>query len=755
MAMAPRAHSSWVKSVRGFAWGHLPREPRLVAALWAGVIFLVGVILLSAALAPGRYELKTGQIAPEDIVATRAIVDRVATDRARQTAAAQVPDQYQIDPQTTSDAEATAAAVFAAIREAGAAPGSRESRETALSDACATYGVRFPAAAMEAAFAASTSTIDSLESQLRTVIETTMGSGVKREYLDAAKAQAGTRIDELGLTSGQESLLRTITGAVIVQNMEFNAAATQAKREEAMSAVARVEILKGQVIVRGGDIVHGDHLSVLQDLGLLRDRPAWGAVFGLALIMLLLEGAVVLYLNRFDRAIINSGRRLSLVCLLALLTIILAAVTRPFSAYFIPVATGTILMAILLDVRLATFMAFILGPFVGLMAGNDLGYAIVAVVGGLAGVYAVSRLGQRSDLIRAGLLVAAANAVAIAAVSNLTGRSLFELATLKDLLWGMGNGVASGVLAVGCLPFLEDVFGILTSVKLMELANPNQPLLRRLLMEAPGTYHHSIIVGNLAEAATAEVGGNTALVRVGAYYHDIGKARRPYFFVDNQFGGDSPHEKIAPSLSALIITSHVRDGVAMAEEANLPGEVVDLIQQHHGDSLVSYFYSRATENGDAESVAEEDFRYDGPLPQTREAAILMLADASEAAVRSLTKATPGRIEGVVRKVVKDRLDDGQLEHSPLTLQDLDRIAGIFSRVLAGIHHRRIEYPDWASDIRARGLRNGKAAASVRANGGKPANGGRPGNGGKPANGGRPAQGGRPGKAAPNGEKRVG
>jgi putative nucleotidyltransferase with HDIG domain len=302
--------------------------------------------------------------------------------------------------------------------------------------------------------------------------------------------------------------------------------------------------------------------------------------------------------------------------------------------------------------------------------------------------------------------VAGANAAAIIGVDALAGQGVFELATFRDMLWGLGNGMGSAVLTIGLLPFLESFFGVLTAVNLLELANPNRPLLHKLLMEAPGTYHHSIIVGNLAEAAAVEIGGNTALVRVGALYHDIGKTKRPYFFIDNQFGGENPHDKISPSLSALIITSHVRDGVAMAQEAGLPQEVVDLIHQHHGNSLVSYFYTRATENGGAEQVIEDDFRYDCPRPQTREAAILMLADSCEAAVRSLTKAPPGRIEAVVRKIIKDRLDDGQLEQSPLTFKDLDRIATVFTKILAGTFHKRIEYPD-SLELRGRPARNGK------------------------------------------------
>lgn len=746
--MAP-ARSDWVKALRGFAGAHFPRDPRWAAALWAGVIFIAGTLLLSASLTPRHYDLRAGQVSPQTIAAPRTVVDRAETAKNRQAAAAQVPDQYEIDPQTTSDADAAVAAVFAVVRQTASAQGtSYSARASSLAEACSAYGISLGDSAIAAALNASAETVDHLESQLRSIVQAIMQAGVKREYLDAARGQADRRVAELGLTYGESSFLRAVADVVIVPNMVFNAAETQAKREQAMAAVPPVEILKGQVIVRAGDVVSEEQIAVLEDLGLLRNRPAWGALFGICLVLALLVGAVGLYLYLFDRELLLDPRQLSLLGLLTLMTVVLAGAARGFSGYAVPVAAGTMLIAILLNVRLAVFVSFVLGPFVGLLLGNDLRFALVALAGGLGGAFAVSRLGQRAELMRAGLLVAGANVAAIAAVDSLGGQGLFDLATLRDALWGAGNGLVSAVLTIGSLPFLEDIFGVLTSVKLLELANPNRPLLHKLLMEAPGTYHHSIIVGNLAEAAVAEVGGNAALVRVGAYYHDIGKAKRPFFFVENQFGGDNPHDKIAPSLSALIITSHVRDGVAMAEEAGLPQEVVDLIQQHHGNSLVSYFYTRATENGDAEHVVEADFRYDGPRPRTREAAILMLADACEAAVRSLTKATPGRIEGLVRKITKDRLDDGQLEDSPLTLQDLTRIAGVFSRVLAGTFHRRVEYPDWVfRELRARGGKvvgktlNGKAANGKAVNG-RAADGRAP--NGKAPNGG----------SLRNGEKRV-
>jgi len=260
---------------------------------------------------------------------------------------------------------------------------------------------------------------------------------------------------------------------------------------------------------------------------------------------------------------------------------------------------------------------------------------------------------------------------------------------------GVLNGIFVAILANGLLPYLENIFDLTSSVKLLELSNPSHPLLKRLLVEAPGTYHHSIIVGNLAENAADKIGADSLLTRVGAYFHDIGKLKRPYFFSDNQFGGENPHSKTSPNLSSLIIKSHVKDGLELADKYSLPKAVKDIIQQHQGTGLISFFYKQAIEKSKHGNINESDFRYDGPKPQTKEAALIMLADTVEAAVRSknFNKNNHNRIELFVKELIREKLNDGQLDESSLTLHELDVIADSFVQILTGIYHKRIEYPD--------------------------------------------------------------
>jgi putative nucleotidyltransferase with HDIG domain len=299
---------------------------------------------------------------------------------------------------------------------------------------------------------------------------------------------------------------------------------------------------------------------------------------------------------------------------------------------------------------------------------------------------------QRNDLLTAGLLVSLINALTLLGIGLMNSTDI--ILVLKLSLLGILNGALSSVLSIGILPFCEAIFGIVTSIKLLELSNPNQPVLKRLLYEAPGTYHHSIIVGNLAEAAVDVIDGNSLLARVGSYYHDIGKLKRPYFFKENQLTSDNPHDKIAPSLSTLIITNHIKDGVEIAKKYKLPGIIKDMIEQHHGTTLVKYFYYKAVNGNDThDEVTETQFRYEGPKPNTREAAIVMLADSIEAAVRSIPSPTKPKIEDMVNKVIREKIADGQLDDSALTLRDINRITSAFLNVLTGIYHDRIEYPD--------------------------------------------------------------
>jgi putative nucleotidyltransferase with HDIG domain len=538
------------------------------------------------------------------------------------------------------------------------------------------------------------------------VIESIMDKPITEEALPSTYLQVETMTQELPYALQARDIIEIEAINTIRPNMIYNKEATDKARQEAVSAVKPVQktIKSGEIIVREGDRVTADQISVLEQLGIQRSKSYPLTLLGTVLLVFILLWLMIEFLKRYyseiyrnDRLILLAGIIFVIIILITKFLTIIKISDQPeinsLIGYLAPVAAGSMLFSILLDNRLAYFMTTVMALFVGLLTnGNQLLYAITAFVGGTVGVYQVSKVSQTSDLAKSGLSVALANIITIVTLAFLAGNiQLYTI--LLGISMGAINGILSAVLMIGVLPYLESAFSVTSMIKLLELSNPNHEMLRRLLLEAPGTYHHSLMVGNLAEASAEAVGANPLLVRVGAYYHDIGKIKRPEYFVENQRGFDNPHEKIAPALSTLIITSHVKEGVELGRDARLPEIILDFIEQHHGTSLAKYFYNRALEEDRDGKISEDNFRYEGPKPQTKEVALVMLADSVEAAVRSLPEPKPEVIKEMVRLIINDKLDDGQLEECDLTFKDLDVISGSFCKLLEGVYHKRIEYPE--------------------------------------------------------------
>jgi putative nucleotidyltransferase with HDIG domain len=361
-----------------------------------------------------------------------------------------------------------------------------------------------------------------------------------------------------------------------------------------------------------------------------------------------------------------------------------------------PVALGAMLTARLIKPRLAIVVNIVLSILTGLMAAVDngmftatmFGVMLTQMVAGTAVVPVIRNRHSFSGVMLSGAILVLINTLATVAVGLVNSADIQNVMTWA--VWSGGSGLVSAVLTILEAMLLEWAFNLVTASKLMELSNPNQPLLRRLLLETPGTYHHSILVANLAEAAASAVGGNALLARVGAYYHDIGKLKRPMYFKENQMN-DNPHDRLDPRVSTAILTAHPHDGVEMAIKAHLPEEIQEIILQHHGDSPVLYFYDKAVKLGGDVDVAE--FRYDGPRPHSREAAIVMLADTIEAAARAAGEAAPEKLQQVIRKMTHLKMEDGQFDESLLTFSELSKISDAFLTVLTGVYHDRIEYPE--------------------------------------------------------------
>lgn len=676
------------------------------------VYFLLFTFLLSSGLFTSRLNIDLGDPSPQLIKApwNREIEDYDKYREDQDAAAKAVKPVYIPDEDYLSSIAKDLSKAFLALGEAINSPEDEAAKINKLRQTIPFAGL--PDGILVSLIHSSSQLIGEKE-QIATQIIMGNARGSDTGANDPSKVvtlrdQMKQDINKASLTDDYKVFLQTFVDSKVTQpTLIVDEVATEKLRQTARASV-KLEVHSyktGQKIVGPGEIVDESVMRVLAAYGLVETLSPWRSVAGIVLIVLISMLTMILYARQYRRHItqllpkmVLVGLSITFVLLIGKGIVALNLGGNQYNALvgiLIPTAWATMTIAILVDPEMALLSSIILAVFVGILADPivttsfGLQVAIVALFSGVVGVYSVSRLSQRSDLARAGLFILGINVISVSAIALTSGMS--ANVWFVAVLLGIVNGLASSVLTVGTLHWFEAAFHITSGIRLLELSNPNRPLLKRLLVEAPGTYHHSVLVGNLAEAAAEEVEADAILVRVGAMYHDIGKLKRPYFFIENQFAQDNPHDKIAPTLSALIITSHIKDGLEMAKEEKLPQSIQDIIAQHHGDSMVGFFYHKAIE--DNPEVAEESFHYEGPRPQTKEAALVMLADSVEAAVRSMKQATPGRIEGLVRKIIKDKLNNDQLNQSNLTFRDLDMIATAFVRVLTGIFHSRVEYPE--------------------------------------------------------------
>ena len=540
---------------------------------------------------------------------------------------------------------------------------------------------------------ASDQEISEFKSITRELITDVTKEDISQENLPKMIDKVQNSLQQKELNQELKNIGTLLIKAILKPNKTIDDIQTKERKQEARNSPENiVKILKDERIISSGEIVSEDKYKILEELNLLETTKRFDFLFaaGILTILLLMAVSLVLYMKHFCRDVLLNRNEMLIICIIILLTLAIARLIRDYSPLAIPIFIATMTISILLDLKLALMVNYLLTITILLMTKGDFGFLYMSIISGTFSAFLVEKANQRSKLSMTGLIIGLVNVLIIVCIGIINKSGAIEMG--RHSLIAFFNGVISIVITVGMLPFWESAFNVITPLKLLELTNPNQSLLKRLLMEAPGTYHHSLMVGNLAEAATEAIGGNALLARVGAYYHDVGKLRRPNFFMENQMT-ENPHDKMTANLSTLVITSHTGDGAELARKNNVPLVIQDIIKQHHGTTLVAYFYHKAKMNEKGETVKLENFRYEGPEPSSKEAAVVMLADSVEAAVRSMMDKTEGKIEGLVRKIIKEKLDDGQLDLCDLTLKDLNSIAKAFMRVLSGFFHEREEYPE--------------------------------------------------------------
>nr|MBC7244494.1 HDIG domain-containing protein [Chloroflexota bacterium] len=538
---------------------------------------------------------------------------------------------------------------------------------------------------------------ESVSAEVISLLDRLMREGVREDRLDETRARV-PQLVSYALSPPEVEIVVGIIQSLLKPNAFLDEEQTARARRQAREAVQPVQcvIERGQAVLRVGDIVTPLHLEQLAALGLQPTEPEWHGLVSKMLFVLVITAALCIYLWQAYRWLLHDRKRLLLLGLLIVLTGVAAKLAIPghvLLPYFFPMAAVAMLVAVLLDTQLAIMVTIVLSLFVGFISGGSLDLTAYVLLGSVFAALIVAHLEHLSTFAWAAIVIAIVNAV-VAVSFRLFGQSYDLVALLQLSGASFANGVLSASLTFTTFFWLGAIFGITTPLQLLELVRPTHPLARRLLLEAPGTYHHSLIVGNLGERAAELVGADPLLVRAAALHHDVGKVLRPYFFIENQVSGENYHQQLDAKTSAQIIINHVKDSVELAQKHHFPQEVVDIIAQHHGTTSVGfgYFYQQARQEGE-EGIDEARFRYPGPRPRSKEAAIVMLADSVEAAVRASAPSSPGEIERIVRKIANDRLVSGELDECELTLQDLDRIRSAFIEVLQGVFHPRIQYPE--------------------------------------------------------------
>ena len=663
-------------------------------------VFVLSYILLITAIKPRQYSLSVGDIPRTDIKAPRDTIDEKATKEAEDKALEKVDKQYTQKSEVKKQAEDNIKQLFDKISSIISSRNTQESETTDedINKLKEVDGIKLNNTQYKELLNISKDYIDVLEKNVLEIIDKTYEKNIDEndeESLNAAKESAALSVSKLNLNDNLSPVIETLVRSQINPNCFYDEEKTREVMDETRKSVAKVVIKQNQIIVKEGVPVTQDELDILSDLGMLDNGKNLSTYLYVYLVLAVFLGMIMFlqynYIDRNYREIFKDIKKIALISVINLMTLVFARTIGLVSPFMIPFACAPMLFTLLINFKVSLVVSILNVIIVSIATGFDAQVIMVGVVSTILGATLLRKMQQRNDLLYSTLYVSVVGTIITLSTGILISSNLREVLAKSGLTFV--GGVLSGIFALGILPFLEGTFNEVTTLKLLELSNPNSPLLKKLLMEAPGTYHHSMLVANLAEMAAEEIGANSVIVRIGSYYHDIGKTERPYFFGENQMGGENPHNHIPPNLSAKIIISHVKDGIELAKKYNLPKVIEDIIAEHHGTTLVKYFYYTMKNNSpNPDEINEEDYRYPGPIPNSKESGIIMLADSVEAAVRSIKEPNEEKIKDMINNIINDKLSSGQLNNCDLTIKDIEKIKKCFLTALNGIYHHRIEYP---------------------------------------------------------------
>jgi putative nucleotidyltransferase with HDIG domain len=682
-----------------------------------GVVFVASLTLLLIVpiLPTGQVAYAVGDVARSDIRAPRHLEfkSQIQTQLEQDRAAAAVADRY--DPPENRVARQQIArahdilAYMASVRNDIYATGDQQIvwiqaiPEPDLRLALTPENVRRILAVQDSDWA-------EVRDEVVRVLAQAMRQSIRGEDLVQARARVHTLVDWERMDDEQVALVSMIVRGLVVPNTFINVEETEAARQKAREAIEPVSrsYEAGEIVLREGDTIAPLDLEALDALGLLQSETDWRDVAGAAVLVLLATAILALSLFRYQPNLLTGrSHRVALVALLFIFFVVIAKFMVPGRAvlpYLYPAAALSMVVTVIMNPEVAIVFTLVLATLVGYITGDSLELATYIMAGGLISALLLRRIERVNGFFRAGIYVGLTNVITVL-VFRLPDSATDTVGLFTLTAMGLVNGALVASLALAVFFLVGNLFDITTSLKLLELSQPSHPLLRQLLLKAPGTYHHTLMIANLAEEAAERIGANALLTRVGAFYHDIGKTRRPGFFTENQMGGPNPHDNLDPYTSAEILRGHVTKGLELARQYRLPSRVRAFISEHHGDGFISFMYQRAVEEagGDASQVDEQRFRYAGPKPQSKETALVMLADTTEAMAKSKRPGSPEELEDLVDKAISMRREQGQLDECDLTLHDLLIIRQSFVDTLKGLYHTRIEYPEPRAEEQAPAL----------------------------------------------------
>ncbi len=694
------------------------RNNRLLCIISGVLCYAAVLMIMLDAVAPQKYRVEPGEVSRSTITATKDVMDQVSYEAACKAARDSVSAIYRIDDEKRVSVINAVTDDFAKVEDARAQaiaqrndwlkenPGSTAEQHqfpsAFINMLIGNLNISCSAEEMLVIINTNQQDIESVAAFIKRRINNIMASGLSEEELIGERnAIAAALNNEYSTVSAKiKTVAERILEKELVANYSLDETATDEAKLAAAAEVSQGSYLykQGQTIVRSGDIVTQAHIAMLEELGMLEnDNVDIKLYLGVALLTLTVLLILGFYIAVYEPKMIQTPKKVLMLAILTVLSVLYSALIYPYQPGLAQIAICTVLVAVLLKPRVALVSNMALSVLLGVMAtsgeaaqSQGVSTLIVSLIAGTAAVYLCKKPMHRMRIMLSGLVIGVTGGLTSVFIGLVFSSEIKTV--LLSALWPVLAGVISAVLCVGTLPVWEAVFDVLTPTKLLEITNPNQPLLRRLAIEAPGTHHHSIVVANLAESGAQAIGADIMLTRAGAYYHDVGKLAAPEAYTENQDEKlKSFHSMLLPAESAAIIRMHPTEGYELAQKYKLPKEICNIILEHHGTTLVGYFYAKALEMFD--DVNRADFMYPGPKPRSKEAAIIMLADSAEAAVRSLPDKSPECVREKINQILNDRISDGQFDECDISMLELRKLAAEFTQALSGVHHSRIEYPD--------------------------------------------------------------